>query len=150
MKLIVPVLNWRKRLWPLHSGEDVLIAGDVGPLGVRLAPFGRVQPEHARAAFAEQISVLYSAGVDLIVIETMNDLFEAHEAVHAAKETCTLPVVVSVTFTRDDRTILGDSPEKAARVIGRNRRGRNWRQLFRRTDPDPAHSQSRCDRPRRR
>ncbi len=99
------------------SFKDVFIAGDVGPLGVRLAPFGRVQPEQARAAFAEQISALCSAGADLIVIETMNDLFEAREAVRAAKETCTRPVVVSVTFTRDDRTILGDSPEKAARVL---------------------------------
>lgn len=99
------------------SFRDVLIAGDVGPLGVRLAPYGRVQPEQARSAFAEQISTLCSAGVDLIVIETMNDLYEAREAVYAAKETCTNPVVVSVTFTRDDRTILGDSPEKAARVL---------------------------------
>ena len=99
------------------SGKDVLIAGDVGPLGVRLAPFGRVQPEQARIAFAEQISALCSAGADLIVIETMNDLYEAREAVHAAKDTCTRPVVVSATFTRDDRTILGDSPEKAARVL---------------------------------
>jgi len=99
------------------SFKDVFIAGDVGPLGVHLAPFGRVLPEQARAAFAEQISVLFSAGVDLIVIETMNDLFEAREAVRAAKETCTIPVVVSATFTRDDRTILGDSPEKAARAL---------------------------------
>ncbi|MFA5872717.1 MAG: bifunctional homocysteine S-methyltransferase/methylenetetrahydrofolate reductase [Anaerolineales bacterium] len=99
------------------SFKDVLIAGDVGPLGVRLAPFGRVQPEQARAAFAEQISALCSAGADLIVIETMNDLYEAREAVHAAKDTCTRPVVVSATFTRDDRTILGDSPEKAAHVL---------------------------------
>ncbi len=99
------------------SFREVLIAGDVGPLGVRLAPFGRVQPEFARAAFAKQISVLYSAGVDLIVIETMNDLFEAHESVRAAKETCAIPVVVSATFTRDDRTILGNSPEETARVL---------------------------------
>ena len=99
------------------SLKDVFVAGDVGPLGVRLAPFGRVQLEQARLAFAEQISAICSAGADLIVIETMNDLYEAREAVHAAKETCTSPVVVSVTFTRDDRTILGDSPEKAARVL---------------------------------
>jgi methionine synthase I (cobalamin-dependent)/5,10-methylenetetrahydrofolate reductase len=99
------------------SYKDVLIAGDVGPLGVRLAPYGRVHPEQARLAFAGQISALCSAGADLVVIETMNDLYEAREAVHAAKETCSLPVVVSVTFTRDDRTILGDNPEKAARVL---------------------------------
>ena len=99
------------------STHDVLVAGDIGPLGVRLAPYGRVSLEQARHVFAGQISALCSAGADLIIIETMNDLYEAREAVLAVKETCTLPVVVSVTFTRDDRTVLGDSPEKAARVL---------------------------------
>ena len=99
------------------SYKDVLIAGDIGPLGVRLAPFGRVQVEDARAAFAEQVNALCAANVDLIVIETMADLYEARAAVQAAKENCALPVIVSVTFTRDGRTILGDTPEKAARLL---------------------------------
>jgi homocysteine S-methyltransferase len=99
------------------SFKDVFIAGDVGPLGVRLAPFGRVQAEDARAAFAEQVEALCAAGVDLIVIETISDLYEAREAALAAKEHCSKPVVVSVTFTRDERTILGDDPAKAARVL---------------------------------
>ncbi len=99
------------------SFKDVLIAGDIGPLGVRLAPFGRVQLEDARAAFAEQVNALCAANVDLIVIETVADLFEARAAVQAAKENCTKPVIVSVTFTRDGRTILGDTPEKAARML---------------------------------
>src|SRR5262249_25643324 len=50
------------------SFKEVLVAGDVGPLGVRIAPFGRVQPEQARAAFAEQIQALAQAGAELIVI----------------------------------------------------------------------------------
>ena len=99
------------------SFKDVLIAGDVGPLGVRIAPFGRVQPEQARAAFAEQIRALAEAGADLIVIETFSDLYEIREAIKAAKETCQLPVVASVTFTRDDRTLLGDDPMKVARAL---------------------------------
>jgi homocysteine S-methyltransferase len=99
------------------SFKDVLVAGDVGPLGVRIAPYGRVQPDAARAAFAEQIDALCSAGADLIVIETMSDLYEIKEAIKAARETCTLPVVASVTFTRDDRTILGDDPAKVARIL---------------------------------
>ena len=99
------------------SFRDVLIAGDVGPLGVRIAPFGRVQPEQARAAFAEQIGALTEAGADLIVIETFSDLYEIREAIRAAKETCQLPVVASVTFTRDDRTLLGDDPMKVARLL---------------------------------
>jgi len=99
------------------SFKDVLVAGDVGPLGVRIAPFGRVQPEQAREAFAEQIKALAEAGVDLIVIETFSDLYEIREAIKAAKETCDLSVVASVTFTRDDRTLLGDEPMKVARTL---------------------------------
>ena len=99
------------------SFRDVLVAGDVGPLGVRIAPFGRVQPEAARAAFAEQISALCEAGADLIVIETMSDLYEIREAIQAARQVGSLPVVASVTFTRDDRTLLGDGPTKVARKL---------------------------------
>lgn len=96
------------------SFKDVLIAGDVGPLGVRIAPYGRVKLEEAREAFAEQIQALANAGADLILIETMSDLYEIQEAIKAAKETCSLPIIASVTFTRDDRTLLGDDPAKVA------------------------------------
>ncbi len=96
------------------SFKDVMIAGDIGPLGVRIAPYGRVKPEEARAAFAEQVKALADAGADVIVIETMSDLYEIKEAIKAAKQTCQLPVIASVTFTRDDRTLLGDDPAKVA------------------------------------
>jgi len=99
------------------SFRDVLVAGSVGPLGVRIAPFGRVQPEQARTAFAEQIGALAEAGADLIVIETMSDLYEIKEAIKAARQVCDLPIVASVTFTRDDRTVLGDNPAKVARIL---------------------------------
>jgi methionine synthase I (cobalamin-dependent)/5,10-methylenetetrahydrofolate reductase len=99
----------------LASFKNIFIAGDVGPLGVRLAPFGRVQPEEARNAFREQISALVTAGIDLLVIETMTDLYEVREAILAAREVdARLPILASMTFTRDDRTLLGDSPEKVA------------------------------------
>ena len=103
--------------------ENVLVAGDVGPLGVRIAPYGRVKPEEARAAFVEQIQALANAGVDLIVIETMSDLYEIQEAIKAAKSIIgadrdlPLPVIASVTFTRDDRTVLGDDPAKVAQRL---------------------------------
>jgi homocysteine S-methyltransferase len=99
------------------SFKSVLIAGDVGPLGVRIAPFGRVKPEAAREAFAEQIRALADSGVDLIVIETFSDLYEIKEAIKAARQVCDLPVVGSVTFTRDDRTLLGDDPIMVARRL---------------------------------
>jgi len=99
------------------SFKNVLVAGDVGPLGVRIAPYGRVKPEEAREAFAEQITALAEAGVDLIVLETFSDLYEIMEAIKAARQVCSLPVVASVTFTRDDRTILGDDPVRVARTL---------------------------------
>ncbi len=99
------------------SFKEVLIAGDVGPLGVRLAPFGRVKPAQAYAAFGEQIVALVEAGVDLIVIETMSDLFEIAEAVRAAKDIGKVPVVATMTFTRDDRTLLGDSPARVGAAL---------------------------------
>jgi methionine synthase I (cobalamin-dependent)/5,10-methylenetetrahydrofolate reductase len=99
------------------SRREVLVAGDVGPLGVRIAPFGRVQSEQARAAFAEQIEALCAASADLIVIETISDLNEIQEAIRAAHQTCSLPIVATVTFTRDDRTVLGDNPMKVAATL---------------------------------
>jgi homocysteine S-methyltransferase len=101
-----------------ESKRNVLVAGDVGPLGVRLAPFGRVQLEDARKVFALQISILAKAGADLILIETMTDLYEVIEAIKASQEVSPqLPILASMTFTRDNRTLLGDSPQKVARGI---------------------------------
>ena len=94
--------------------KDVLVAGDVGPLGVRIAPYGRVQPAQARQVFGEQISALVQADVDLLVLETMSDIHELREAIAAAKEICDLPIVATMTFTRDDTTLLGDSPARVA------------------------------------
>src|SRR6185436_5967779 len=94
--------------------SPLLVAGDVGPLGVHLAPFGRVKPDQAYAAFREQIEALIQAGADLILIETMSDLQETSEAVRAAKDVGGVPVIASLTFTRDDRTLLGESPAKVA------------------------------------
>ncbi|MBM3151772.1 MAG: bifunctional homocysteine S-methyltransferase/methylenetetrahydrofolate reductase [Chloroflexi bacterium] len=100
------------------SYKDVLIAGDIGPLGVRIAPFGRVQPGEARQAFAAQALALAEAGAGLFIIETMSDLYEVREAVAAVRAVApSLPVIASMTFTRDDRTLLGDVPLKVAQAL---------------------------------
>ncbi|MCE5208617.1 MAG: bifunctional homocysteine S-methyltransferase/methylenetetrahydrofolate reductase [Chloroflexi bacterium] len=102
------------------SFKDIIIAGDVGPLGVRLAPFGKVQLPDARNAFREQIQFLAEAGVDVLIIETITDLYELKEAIFAAREvTPDLPVIASMTFTRDDITLLGDSPRKVALEVSK-------------------------------
>jgi homocysteine S-methyltransferase len=100
-----------------ETGADALVAGSVGPLGVRLAPFGRVKPEEAFKAFKEQITALEQAGADLISLETQSDLYELREGIQAAKVVGDLPVIASVTFTRDDRTLLGDTPAQAAKSV---------------------------------
>jgi len=97
------------------SFTDVLIAGDVGPLGVPLAPFGRLQLDEAFEIYLEQIQSLVQAGVDLILIETMVDTYAVREAVKASRHVDPgVPVVASMTFTRDLRTLLGDTPEEVA------------------------------------
>ena len=68
------------------AGDDLYVAGAVGPLGVHLEPLGPTSLDEARAAFREQIAALVEGGVDLIVIETMRDLDEAHQALLAARE----------------------------------------------------------------
>jgi methionine synthase / methylenetetrahydrofolate reductase(NADPH) len=103
------------------SFKDVLLAGSVGPLGVRLAPLGRVSQAEAEAAFAEQIEALVKAeagGVDLLIIETMSDVKEVGAAVAAARQIAPdIPIVVQMTFTRDDRTLLGQSADGAAQRL---------------------------------
>src|SRR5215204_149265 len=101
------------------AGRPVLVAGSIGPTGRTLAPFGVVSPEAVRAAFREQIEALLEGGVDLLVLETIGSLDEMTEAVGAAREVCDLPIVASMTFAEDGRTIGGNSPrEVAARLYG--------------------------------
>jgi len=92
-----------------------LVGGSMGPLGVRLQPYGRVRPEDAFAAYLEQAEALVGAGADLLVIETQTDLREMEEAIRAAREVAAEDAVVATaTFTRDDRTLLGSTPEEVA------------------------------------
>jgi methionine synthase I (cobalamin-dependent)/5,10-methylenetetrahydrofolate reductase len=99
------------------SGSEALVAGSVGPLGVRLAPYGRVNAAQALEAFKEQIEALVEAGTDMLVIETHTDLAEVAEAVRAARMVTSVPLVASLTFTRDDRTLLGETPAHAAETL---------------------------------
>ncbi|HUM68892.1 MAG TPA: homocysteine S-methyltransferase family protein, partial [Chloroflexota bacterium] len=103
------------------SFKPVLLAGSVGPLGVRLAPLGRVSKAEAESAFREQIEALVSAqprGVDLLVLETMSDMYEVETAVAAARAIAPeLPIVATLTFTRDDRTLLGYTADVVARQL---------------------------------
>jgi homocysteine S-methyltransferase len=94
------------------------VAGALGPLGVRLEPLGKTGLDEARAAFAEQVRALANAGVDMLIIETMPALNEAHEALEAARETAPqLPVLVMVTVDDENNCLDGASPEQAASLL---------------------------------
>jgi len=100
------------------SFKEVIIAGDVGPLGVPMAPFGHIQPEEAVDIYLEQVQALVDAGVDLVLIETMVDIYAVRAAVQAVHQVDpNMPVIASMTFTRDRRTLLGDTPEEVAERI---------------------------------
>lgn len=94
--------------------EDIYIAGSIGPLGGRLAPYGRIHREEARLAFREQIEALAGAGVDVLLFETFSDDEELRLAVQIAQEIADLPIIAQVTFSSDDATWLGHSPARVA------------------------------------
>ncbi|MDQ3250123.1 MAG: bifunctional homocysteine S-methyltransferase/methylenetetrahydrofolate reductase [Chloroflexota bacterium] len=89
------------------AGRAIFIAGNVGPLGKRLQPLGALSEGEARDAFCEQISVLWEAGADLLLMETFYDIEELEIAIQAAKSVCDLPIVASMTYAEDGRTATG-------------------------------------------
>jgi methionine synthase / methylenetetrahydrofolate reductase(NADPH) len=97
---------------------DALVAGAVGPLGVRIEPLGKVSLSEAREAFREQIAALNEEGVDLIILETFGYLEELHQAILAAREVNPkLPVVAQVTIDEDGNCLDGSSPEHYGRQL---------------------------------
>ncbi|MGL4873842.1 MAG: homocysteine S-methyltransferase family protein, partial [Clostridium sp.] len=99
------------------EGTDTKIALDIGPIGELLKPMGTLSFEDAIEIFKRQIKVGYAEGVDIILIETMTDLYEAKAAIIAAKETCNLPIFCTMTFEEDERTFTGCTPESMALTL---------------------------------
>ena len=99
------------------AGTNCQVALDIGPLGELLEPSGTLTFEHAYACFARMVKIGESSGADLIVFETMTDLYEVKAAVLAAKENTSLPVMVSMTFEADGRTFTGCSVEAMALLL---------------------------------
>jgi 5-methyltetrahydrofolate--homocysteine methyltransferase len=89
------------------KGTDVLVALDVGAIGDLMEPAGDLTFERAYSMFAEQVIAGEKAGADLIVFETMSDLYEVKAGVLAAKENTSLPVFVTMTFGESKRTFTG-------------------------------------------
>ena len=99
------------------KGRRVYVAGDLTMTGQLLKPMGTMELEELVTIYKEQILALIKAGVDLLVVETMMSLAEARAALIAAKEVCELPVMVTMTFEGDGRTLYGTDAETAAVVL---------------------------------
>lgn len=110
------------------GGKDIFVAGSVGPLGVMLRPYGIFTFNDMVRVFKEQISILVSAGVDIVIIETISSLLEARAALLASKSISDIPVIVSMTFLADGKTKFGDDltrslnelKEIGADIVGAN------------------------------
>ena len=91
-----------------------LVAGGMSSSGTFVRPFGELHFDEAVRLFALQVKGLVAGGADLLVIETMLDIQETRAALIAARETCDLPVLVTMTFDENGRTLTGTPPEAAA------------------------------------
>ena len=98
------------------AGEKAKVALDIGPLGQLLEPTGTLSFQAAYELFRQQIEAGVQAGADLIFVETMTDLQEVRAALLAAKETCNLPVFVTMSFEPSGRSFTGVLPESFAIV----------------------------------
>jgi methionine synthase I (cobalamin-dependent)/5,10-methylenetetrahydrofolate reductase len=101
------------------AGEDAWVAGALGPLGVRIEPYGPTSVEEARAIFREQLAALRAGGADLFILETFADLSEIEQAILAARDVdASVPVMAQMTIGNDGLTPYGASPEDVARALG--------------------------------
>jgi methionine synthase / methylenetetrahydrofolate reductase (NADH) len=94
------------------AGRDAYVAGAMGPLGLRIEPWGRTAHDEAQGYFREQASALVDGGVDLILLETFRDLNEIGAAIAAVRSVCSLPIVAQMTIEDDGNTLDGTPPEQ--------------------------------------
>jgi methionine synthase / methylenetetrahydrofolate reductase(NADPH) len=108
--------------------EEAYVAGSIGPLGIRIEPWGKTGVDEALEYFREQAAALVEGGVDLFVLETFSDLNEIGAAIDAVRSVCDLPVVAQMTIEEDGNSLDGTPPEvfapaleaRGAQLIGVN------------------------------
>lgn len=91
--------------------DKAYVAGSIGPLGIRLEPWGKTSVEEAEEAFSEQAKGLLAGGVDLFVLETFYDLNEIHQAIKAIKKISDKPIIASMTINEDGNALYGTTVE---------------------------------------
>lgn len=99
------------------AGDDVYVAGSIGPLGTQMEPLGPLSREEAQELFGRQIRALCAGGVDLFVLETFIYPEELAQAVRAVREFCDKPVIAHITINDDTNSLTGASPEVLVREL---------------------------------
>jgi methionine synthase / methylenetetrahydrofolate reductase(NADPH) len=99
------------------AGDRASVVGAIGPLGIRLEPFGPTSRLEAFEHFKAQATGLLDGGVDGFILETFSDVEEIHEALQAVRSLCDLPIVAQMTIQEDGLTAYGTSPEVFARAL---------------------------------
>src|SRR5215212_10305185 len=101
------------------AGDSVYVAGAIGPLGIRIEPYGPTSLDEARDFFREQAEALRDGGVDLIIAETFSNISEIEQCIAAIHDVCNLPVIAQMTIGTDGRTVYGDAPRELAQRLDR-------------------------------
>lgn len=99
------------------SNGKCYVAASIGPLGKLLEPFGELTFEQAYNTFKAQVIAVADGGADIISFETFTDVSELRIALLAAKENCNLPVICSVSYEKNGRTLMGTEPELCAIIL---------------------------------
>ena len=108
----VAALNVQGARIARHAARDrAWVAGAIGPLGIRIEPWGKTGVDEAEMYFAEQARALLDGGVDLFVLETFRDVNEIGAAIRAVRSICSLPIVAQMTTEEDGHTRDGAAPE---------------------------------------
>ncbi len=93
------------------AGDKVFVAGAIGPLGLRIEPFGPTSFDEAREMFREQAEALLEGGVDLFILETFSELPVIEQAILAVRELSDLPIIAQMAIQMDGKTTFGTTPE---------------------------------------
>jgi len=101
------------------ANDRAWVAGAIGPLGIRIEPWGKTGVDEAEAYFREQAQALVEGGVDLFILETFRDVNEAGAAIAAVRSVCDLPIVAQMTIEEDGNSLDGAAPEQFAPELER-------------------------------
>jgi homocysteine S-methyltransferase len=101
-----------------EAGRGIFVAGSIGPLGLKIEPWGPTSLEEAAAAFREQANALLEGGVDLFILETFSDINEIHQAIKAIQSLKSeVPIVAEITIQEDGNSHYGTKPEVFTKKI---------------------------------